>query len=248
MDFRWVPFTDQIGAMLQAVIPKTLVLPIPQGPLKGEKWVVASGVLEYFLGCFEPDKVKLLERFIQKGKVVYDVGAHVGYFSLLSAMLVQDEGQVIAFEPNPDNAKRLRQHIEMNGYTNIKIIEAAVSNENGESSFDDDKESSTSCLSPTGRIIVKTRTIDALVESREAPPPDYLKIDVEGAELLVIKGAESTLKSYRPLIFLATHSPALKKDCIDLLDSLGYVVKPESGGDIDEAKDLFAQPATPLGF
>jgi len=230
------------------VIPKTLVLPIPQGPLKGEKWVVASGVLEYFLGCFEPDKVRLFERFIQKGKVVYDVGAHVGYFSLLSAILVQDEGQVIAFEPNPDNIRRLRRHIEMNGYSNIKVMGTAVSNKNGEFSFDIDKENSTTCLSPTGKIKVKTRTIDTLVESREIPPPDYMKIDVEGAEVLVIKGAESTLKSYRPIIFLATHSPVLKKACIDILDSLDYVVNPESGDDIDEVKDFFAQPVTTLGL
>ena len=243
MDFRWVPFSDQIGAILHAVIPKTLVLPILQGPLKGETWVVASGVLEYFLGCFEPDKVRLFELYIEKGKVVYDIGAHIGYFSILAATLVQDEGQVIAFEPNPDNIRHLKQHIEMNGYSNIKIMETAVSNENGESSFDIDKENSKSCLSPSGNIKVKTRTIDALVESKEILPPNYMKIDVEGAEVLVIKGAESTLKSYRPLIFLATHSPTLKKDCIDILDSLGYVVKPESGDDIDEAKELFAQPA-----
>ena len=242
MNFNWVPFSDQIATILHAIIPKTLVLPILQGPIRGEKWVVTSGVLEYFLGCFEPDKVRLFELYIKKGKVVYDIGAHVGYFSLLAAILVQDEGQVIAFEPNPDNVRHLRQHIEMNGYSNIKVIETAVSNENGEASFDNEKENSKSRLSPTGKIKVKTLTIDTLVESKEIPPPNYMKIDVEGAEVLVIKGAESTIKSYRPHIFLATHSPVLKNDCLDILDSLGYIVKPESGDDLDEAKELFAQP------
>jgi hypothetical protein len=69
-----------------------------------------------------------------------------------------------------------------------------------------------------------------------------MKIEVEGADVLVIKGAELTHKSYKPLTFLATHSPDLKKDSIDVLDLMGYVVKSESGDDIDEAQDLFTQP------
>jgi FkbM family methyltransferase len=237
--------TNEVGAMLHSVIPRTLVLPIPMGPLRGERWVVVSGVLEYYLGCFEPHKVKLFERFVERGGVVYDVGAHVGYFSLLSARLVQNEGQVVAFEPNPENVRYLKRHIEMNGHSNIKVIEAALSNENGESCFDDDRENSTGRLSPAGRIKVKTLTIDALVGSRQVPPPGYLKVDVEGAEVLVLRGAESTIRKYTPLIFLATHGPALKRDCLDILGSLGYVVRPELGADIDEAKDLFAYPANP---
>jgi len=240
MKFIQVPFSRQMGAFLHSIIPDDMVLPIPQGALKGKKWVVESGGLAYYLGSFETEKTRLFKNLIQKGNVVYDIGAHVGYFSLFLGELVGESGRVLAFEPNPFNVKYLRQHLDMNDINNVDVFEFALSDENGESFFINKKDTSTGCLSSHGIMRVETYTIDYLVDSGKIPPPDYIKIDVEGAELLVLKWARRTLEKYTPSIFLATHSPVLKDSCINFLKIIGYFFKPESEKDKGMNKDFFA--------
>jgi FkbM family methyltransferase len=236
----WVPFADLIGLIARTVIPKNLILRIPQGTLKGHKWVVASGPLEYYIGCYESAKTRLIEAYIQEGRVFYDLGAHVGYFTLLAALLVKESGHVVSFEPNPDNIKHLKRHIYMNNYSNVKVIEAAVSNVDGFASFNNKRESSTGKLSLEGNIQVVTRTIDTLVGEGEIPPPDYMKIDVEGSEAQVLRGALKTIEKYGPTIFLSTHGEHMKEECITLLGSISYTVRPEPGECITEASELLA--------
>lgn len=242
MKLARMPFSRQMGAFLHSLIPDDLVLPIPQGALKGKKWVVESGGLVYYLGSFETEKTRLFKNLIQKGNVVYDIGAHVGYFSLFLGELVGEAGRVLAFEPNPVNVEYLRQHLDMNGICNVDVFEFALSDENGESFFINKKDTSTGCLSSSGDMWVETYTVDYLVDSGTVPPPDYIKIDVEGAELLVLKGARRTLEKHMPSIFLATHGPDLKYDCMEFLETLGYCFRPESKKDQGLGKDFFAYP------
>jgi len=225
-----VPFSRQMVAFLHFLIPDDLVLPIPQGALKGRKWVVESGGLVYYLGSFETEKTRLFKKLIQRGNVVYDIGAHVGYFSLFLGPLVGEAGRVLAFEPNPVNI------------CNVDVFDFALSDENGESFFINKQDTSTGCLSSSGDMRVETYTIDYLVDSGRVPPPDYIKIDVEGAELLVLKGARRTLEKHRPSIFLATHGTDLKYDCMEFLETLGYCFRSESEKDQGLGKDFFAYP------
>jgi len=236
----WVLLVDQIGLIIKQVLPRSLVLKIPQDELRGNKWVVTSGVLEYYLGCFEPTKVKQIKAHVEEGKVFYDLGAHVGYFSLLAAALVKGSGRVISFEPNPENIRYLERHVSMNDYSNVKIVEAAISDVNGVARFNSEKESSKCNLSTDGDIQVVTRTIDALVETGEIPPPDYMKIDVEGSEFKALNGAHGTLEKYRPTMFVSTHGVQLKHECVELLHSLGYRVEPEKGTCLDDTTELLA--------
>src|SRR5579862_7724955 len=97
-----------LGKLLRAplrLIPRSAVLPILQGPLRGKKWVVGSGNHGCWLGSYEHDKQSLFQKTVRTGDIVYDVGANAGFYSLLASVLVGEKGQVYAFEPLPANLR-----------------------------------------------------------------------------------------------------------------------------------------------
>jgi FkbM family methyltransferase len=227
------------------MLPDEMAISIFRGKLKGKKLFVKSGSIRYILGIYEPNKAKLFEKFIQRGKVFYDIGAHIGYFTLMASLLVGESGKVISFEPNPQNIGYLRKHMKINNRNNVTIIEAAVSSKNGVAFFDNDKPSIRGHLSPNGKLKVKTISIDSLIKFIELPPPNFIKIDAQGAELQVLKGAKQTLLEYDPILFFATHSGKLHNDCICFLESIGYNVIPETGNDLHATNQLIAHKKYP---
>ena len=243
MKFSWVPFKPQIGKLSKIILPKDMIVPILQGRLKGKKWIVGSSNIECALGSYEYEKRILFEKEVSKSNVVYDIGAHVGFYTLLASELVGKGGKVIAFEPVFRNLKYLKKHLEINQCDNVIVIEAAVSDKSGISHFNEGRNSSMGHLSEDGDLTVNTVSIDELVGNGKIPAPDYIKIDVEGAELRVLKGAKSTLSNYSPKIFLATHRhivPNVHIDCCDFLTSLDYKLKPIIGDDLYATREIFA--------
>jgi SAM-dependent methyltransferase len=117
MNWTSISTTSFLGRLLRLplrLIPRRAVLPILQGPLRGKKWIVGSGNHGYWLGSYEIGKRALFVRSIPVGAVVYDLGANVGYYTLLAAMLAGAEGKVFAFEPLPRNLEYLRRHLVLN--------------------------------------------------------------------------------------------------------------------------------------
>jgi FkbM family methyltransferase len=194
-------------------------LPILRGPLAGKRWLLASRI-NFFLGTYEPEQTQAFQEIIQPGQVVYDIGAHYGYYTLLASVLVGPGGKVFALEPSPANVARLQIHCRVNRCNNVTVSEIALSDREGKASFDNRAGSGTGHLSPEGTVEVQTTTLDAL--STRLPTPHVLKIDCEGAELQVLTGGEKTIRSAKPAIFLSTHSDQLKTDCFRLLESWGY--------------------------
>lgn len=92
-------FLGKILRFFLKLIPKKTILPILQGPLRGSKWIVKAGVGGYWLGSYEVADQSLMVNNINKGDVVYDIGAHVGFFTLLASKLTGVKGKVYAFEP-----------------------------------------------------------------------------------------------------------------------------------------------------
>ena len=84
---------------------------------------------------YEPSETKTIKTHVKKGDVVLDIGANIGYYTLIFAELVGEKGKVYAFEPDPTNFDLLRKNVEINGYRNITLIQKAVSNKNGKISF-----------------------------------------------------------------------------------------------------------------
>lgn len=226
-----------------SMIPGNAAMPILRGRLRGKRWIAGSLTNGCWLGSFEAEKQRLFEANVKSGDAVFDIGAHAGFYTLLASELVGSSGQVYAFEPLPRNTHFLREHLRLNKVSNVEVIETAVSDKCCDAYFDDTPGNAMGHLANTGRLKVRSIAIDSLISTGKVPPPDCMKIDVEGAELLVLSGAKSTLENYRPTIFLATHGPQLHEQCCDFLKSFGYQIEGLGGASPAQCDELIARAA-----
>jgi FkbM family methyltransferase len=204
------------------------VLPIVQGPGKGLKWIVGSYNHGCWLGSYEFEKQVVLPSLVSEGDVVYDIGAHVGYFTIICSRLVGPSGQVIAFEPLAENYKFLLKHVELNKQKNVIAINAGVSTMSGEVSFDLGWHSATGSVgkgqSQPDRVQVHN-LIDCINEN-SLKIPNLIKMDIEGAELEVIPSILDFLVANRVKLLLSTHGDLITKTLVDLLKGKSYRVTP----------------------
>lgn len=227
-----------------SLVPRGAVVLILRGPLRGKRWIVGSAIHRCWLGFYEYEKQKLISREVRPNSVFWDVGANVGFYSLLASKLV-GSGKVFAFEPAPRNLSYLRKHLELNRATNVEVLAAAVSDRNGMSTFEIEETGFMGHLSSGRGITVPTATLDSLVDEQKILPPDYVKMDIEGAELLALRGASRTFQRSQPVLFLATHGREVETECRRLLESWGYDCRnigPESKSDMGE---IFATSRVP---
>lgn len=212
------------------LVPRERPLPILAGPLRGWRWIPGSSVHGCWLGTFERYEQRLFECILRPGQTVYDLGANVGFYTLLAARLVGSSGRVLAFEPASRNLAYLRQHVALNGCHNVEVIEAAVSDHAGSAVFE------IGASNAEGRLVrdrvvdhgswtVPLVTIDGLANAGRIPLPHLIKIDVEGEESAVLDGALQTLQRARPRVLLSTHSSDLRARCVSQLTQLGYSVR-----------------------
>jgi hypothetical protein len=111
---------DNLGRFAKAAIfPKNLVLRILTGPLKSSKWLIQSANIECFLGTYEKKKANLFADTVKKGMIVYDIGAHVGYYTLIAARK-SPSVQVVAFEPSLTNMQKLKANVAYNNFKMCK--------------------------------------------------------------------------------------------------------------------------------
>lgn len=218
-------------------------LPILAGPLRGRWWLPTSRgkLLRIYLGTYEPEQTGLFERHVRPGDTVLDVGAHVGYYTVLSAVLAGPSGAVWSFEPNPTNAGFLRKHAEINGLAQVRVEQAAVSDAEGTARFDFGTGSGTGHLSSDGAIEVRTLRLDDFCVAHGIVPK-AIKIDVEGAEAAVLEGGSKTIESARPVIFLSTHGAEPHAACVAWLRARGYALAPIVGGSVETASELLCTP------
>jgi FkbM family methyltransferase len=144
---------------------------------------------------------------LRPGGVFYDIGANVGFMTVIGARLVGPKGLVYAFEPVPENAAYVRLNTRLNHFENVRVIEKAVAGFSGKTDLrlaEYSGGASLATASPPpdsrGTISVNTTSVDDMVFSREAPPPSAVKIDVEGAEIDVLTGMLRTLREIRPTV------------------------------------------------
>lgn len=226
-----------------AWIPDGTVVPVLQGPLRGRRWVVGASIHGCWLGWYERPKQERFVRHVRPGDVVYDLGANVGFYTLLASRAAGPHGRVVAFEPVPRNLDFLRRHIELNRCDNVVVRPTAVGAADGTATFDADGDPSMGRLSEGGGLTVRVEGLDSLLHRGELPPPDLMKVDVEGAEASVFRGAQRLISRYRPVIFLATHGTAARAECLDLLAAHGYSVDGVDGPLRDDDDEMIARPA-----
>jgi FkbM family methyltransferase len=226
---------------LLRIIPSNAVVFVLQGRLRGAKWIVGSGNHGCWLGSYEFDKQRIFGETVQPGCVVYDIGANVGFYSLLSARLVGNSGKVYSFEPLEQNLRYLRRHVDLNHLENVTVLPVAVSEKRGVCCFEEGLNTSMGHLSSQGNLTVPVVALDELLASGEIVAPDFLKIDVEGAELLVLLGARYILEVYHPTLFLATHGNEVHQQCCEFLMGLGYQLSPLTGSSLDITDEILAK-------
>jgi FkbM family methyltransferase len=225
VDISRIPRSSFVGRALRAplsLIPKDAVVPIVQGPLRGKRWIVGSATHGCWLGTYEYRKQRLFAQAVLPGAVVYDVGANVGFYTLLAAERAGPAGRVYAFEPLPRNVTLLRQHLALNRVQTVDVREAAASDASGLASFDGQTGPSIGRLKAGGTLRVPTVRLDDLVFDQGLPPADVIKMDIEGGEFQALHGAQRLLRLRHPLIFLSTHGQRVHADCCALLADLSY--------------------------
>ncbi len=210
---------------------------IPTGHGAGLRFHSGESNPAYALGTNEMPVQEALARRLKPGDVFFDIGANVGFFTVIGARLVGAHGFVFAFEPLPENVQRARANVEANAFSNVRILDAAASDHSGMGELMVADYVGGSALATAERppdvkgvLPVRLVTIDELVAQNEIRPPQAVKIDVEGAEIEVLRGMAHTLDTCRPVVVFEIDDRAqdaydLKyKSCRTFLEQHGYLV------------------------
>ncbi|MDQ3955949.1 MAG: FkbM family methyltransferase [Actinomycetota bacterium] len=179
--------------------------------------------LDMVIGRYEPAIQEMLERTLRGGDVAFDIGANLGYFTLVMATTVGAGGRVVSFEPDPQMAAALTRNIERNvGPSDpVETVIAAMGAATGRVRFARGwRATRGKVVSEGGDLEVEMTTVDEASERYGVPR--LLKIDVEGAEVDVLQGATSVLKAEKPAVIVEVHSLELEQRCARLLQSFGY--------------------------
>lgn len=186
----------------------------------------------YFEGGGEPEVQEALQQHLRQGMTFYDIGANIGFFSLLAARQVGREGRVVAFEADPEIAARLREHVTRNAFGWIAVEEKAVWSEQGTVYFaridpatsPDRGLGHVASANAGDTIQVNAVSLDEFTKTQ--PPPDFLKCDVEGAEVEVFRGAQRLLREKRPGVICEMHSEENHRLLFEEFSRIGYTCKP----------------------
>ena len=181
---------------------------VQRGPAKGLRLKADVNVAGYRLGTTEPEFQRAFAERIRPGAVVYDLGANVGFYTVLAARLAGPEGRVVAVEPFPATAETVRHNARANGFETVDVVEAAVGEAVGRAWLRTDRHDPVTFRLGEDRTVegveVPITTVDALVAAGH-PPPDVVKVDVEGAEVAVLRGMAETLAAHTPALLVEVH-------------------------------------------
>lgn len=197
------------------------------------------------LGTYELPVQAAIAEHLQPGDVFYDVGANVGFFTVLAANLVGETGRVYAFEPSPENVKSIRHNIQLNGFNQVEVWQNAVAKDNGKGTLLMTDYPGGHTLSTFERpaqvkaeIEVEIVSIDTLIEQGKLQPPNLVKIDVEGAEIAVLEGMQKSLRRDRPTLIYEADDP--QKAGLDIKQTeLNDYVR-QFGYDLHSLEDSYA--------
>lgn len=207
----------------------------------------------YWLGFYEIDVQRIFHNMIRPGFIIYDIGAYLGFFSLLAGRLTGPKGRVFAFEPIPKNTERIQQHIHLNQMGWVFCISKAVMGKTGKArtkayldrddwaSFIEESDSLESGL----ELVVELTTLDEFVFREGHPAPNLIKIDVEGAEGEILSGAQRLLREFKPVVICELHGHELAKQVYEELNSLEYRFNNLRGHKLTSIPDyghIIAQP------
>ena len=210
-------------------------------------------------------ELSIEERFLDAiplaGRTVYDVGCLEGMYTLFFARAVGRRGRVIAFEPNPANHEAVVRHVALNHFTNVRVYDVGLGANSqdaelavpfglpGQGTAHTDLKDAYLRRPGTMRVAIRVRALDEMVASEQLPAPNLIKIDVEGYEVPVLQGAQHTLRTHRPALFIELHglqdADRVENvgEILELLERAGYPapLHVESGEAVRDARTRFTE-------
>ncbi|MFH1442465.1 MAG: FkbM family methyltransferase [Candidatus Micrarchaeota archaeon] len=197
----------------------------------------------FYKGVFEPEETALLKELVRPGSVFVDVGAHIGYYTLLAA---KRKAKVYAFEPQGGNFSLLKRNVHANGFTNVFLYRKAVSDRGGRkvklycnvSNKGNNSIFAKDVVDKYGEEEVGTATLDGVLGGKKV---DLMKIDVEGAEINVLKGAGGLIEKNPGMKIVVEFTPAFygfTAALPEFLEKKGFSLKVVSGKGYANLKKL----------
>jgi FkbM family methyltransferase len=227
LSYRILPANEMVWAQIEAGPAQGLWIEL--NPRTGRTLLRGEG---------ETAVQKALAERLRPGMIFYDLGANIGLYSLLAARMIGATGRVFSFEPDAYVAGRLHRNIAQNGFQNVTVVESAVWSTSGDFKFV--AADSSSPDHGTGRVVseedasrgTSLRCVSLDDFTANAPPPDAIKCDVEGAEVEVFHGAEKMLRARHPWILCEMHSNENDRAAREFLGCLGYTFERIDGNHV----------------
>jgi len=183
----------------------------------------------HLLGMYEPEVIEYFCDYLKDGMTVVDIGANIGFLSLVIADLVGAQGKVIAYEPHPETYSELCSNIALNDYHNITTVQAAISSQSGTLNLYTSSDHAFNTIVPqdaSTEIEAKCQTLDESLEELGIQKCDLIKMDIEGGELFAIQGMKKTLdRNPRLCLLVEMHNSQIRN----------------LGGDPDDIFDFFLE-------
>lgn len=238
-----IPGTHKVYKWVTTRTGEGKVYDIVRGPMAGMRWRRRNCLpFWYHVGIYEPETSRFLAAHLRPGDTFWDLGANAGYHTLMAARAVGTGGRVIAVEPDPGTCEILRDQLDLNGFGNCTIVQAAVSDRAGRTRLvrraSDPRGNALEQIdnpaidNKEGDVVeVPSLTLEDL-RSRY-PSPRLIKMDIEGAEVLALPGGRAFLSSAeRPeRLLIAVHGDEARDFCRAFLQDVGYELEPS--GDLD---------------
>jgi FkbM family methyltransferase len=208
---------------------------IARGVGEGLRFNATGGNAGYTVGVTEPELQQALEQLLKPGDLFLDVGASIGFFTVIAARLVGPDGRVVAIEPSPAAVSALRHNVTLNSFTNVEVHTLALSDTSGTGTFAEGGklvwgQVTSKDGGAEGNVVLTT--LDELV-LRHDLRPNVVKMDIEGAETDALRGASETLESIRPIVLCETHNTL--PDVGRILSEHDYDVTHLDGSPLDPA-------------
>jgi FkbM family methyltransferase len=233
--YRFDILARMIRRVLNLATPTGLTeTTIAAGPLRGCRMLLDMHIeKDYWLGTYEIKLQNAVEDLVKPGWVAYDLGANIGYISMILAKAVGEHGKVIAFEGLPANVERLISNLALNGLNSrVQVVHGAVGNTSTPVDF---------LVGPSGgmgkaegsagrnmeykrRIEVPGVRLDEYIYQHGNPIPQMIKMDIEGGEVLALPGMLQVLSEARPLVFMELHGREAAASAWEILSMAEYQI------------------------
>lgn len=208
------PRREWLARLLVFVGRPQQLLSVPHGVLRIDLRDIGVGRRAFVEQRYEAAECALLRRSLMRGMTYLDVGGNLGFLATLAGQIVGTTGHVVAIEPEPYNFALLQENLQRNSVAPADAVMAAAGSAPGtatlfkaRTNFGDHRLYADSASKDRAHVAVPVVRLDELFASRGWPPPDFVKIDVQGFELFVVQGLEGLVKTDRPRMILTEYWP-----------------------------------------